>query len=139
MALIGENGRPLENDVVVSTTFQFTVTFDGTAGKGAVGALTIPTFTVPAGTYVTQAYADVQTPLVGADSAAYVTVGIATDDPDAALDAYTGLVTSLNSNGTTQILTPSLLKATATRAIVAAVAGSAITAGVLKVTLILQK
>jgi hypothetical protein len=139
MALIGENGRPLENDIAALNVVQFTVTFDGTAGKGAVGALTIPTFTVPAGTYVTQAYADVQTTLVGIDSAAYVTVGIATDDPDASLDANTGLVTSLNTNGITQILTPSLLKATATRAIVAAVAGSAITAGVLKVTLILQK
>jgi hypothetical protein len=139
MALIGENGRPLENDVVVSTTVQFIVSFNGAAGSGALGSLTIPSLTVPIGTYITQAYADVQNTLVGADGSAYITVGIATDDEDAAFDSSTGLVTSLNANGITQILTPSLLKATATRAIVAAVGGSAITAGTLKVTLILQK
>jgi hypothetical protein len=119
-------------------TLQFEKTFDGTAGNGAVGALDIPTFTIKQGEYITQVYANVETELVSVDNTAYINVGIEVDDEDAALDSVTGSVESLNGNGVTQILTPALTKATEDRTIVASVGGSDITAGVLKVTLILN-
>lgn len=121
-----------------SIALRFEKTFDGTTGNGAVGDLDIADLSIPEGSYITQAYANVKTTLVAEDSTSYITVGITTDDEDAAFDSDTGLVEVLNANDVTQILTPALTKATASRKVAASVGGSDITSGVLEVTLILN-
>jgi hypothetical protein len=104
---------------------RFSKTFDGSTGDGEVGALTIDSFTIPTGYFIEETLVDVGAGLTGGG---YITLGIATDDVDAALDSTSGLVTTLNSNIVSKVSGP-LVKAGANRALVAAVGGSDITAG----------
>lgn len=121
---------------------QFSIVFDGSAGAGAIGALTIDEIDITPGTFIAMVYAYLDTNLVADDDSAYITVGIESDDPASAIDTPIGLVDNLNANATanvaTQILSPSLKRATDNRIIVAAVNGANITEGNMTVILILS-
>lgn len=121
---------------------EFSITLDGTTGKGEVGALTIDNIDIPIGAFIAGAYIDVGSGLTADDDSSYITVGIESDDEVSALDTPLGLVLNLNANAAantvTQILTPSLKRATDNRVLVAAVGGANITAGVLTVIVILS-
>jgi len=77
-----------------SKEFMFSLVFDGTTGKGEVGAINMPFFNVPEGFICTQTIANTKTPLVSA-GAANVTLGYQVDMPDAIIDR---LVTAFNAN-----------------------------------------
>lgn len=116
------------------------VTFTGAAGLGAVGTVTFPEIDVPLGAFISEAYVVVNVGgLTAVDGSAYITIGIETDAPTAVLDPTIGLVTTLNLGpGVTQILNPDLTRATTNRTIAVTVGGSNITAGTLKLIVIIS-
>jgi len=61
-------------------TRNFSLTFDGGAGTGAIGSITMPTIEdIPAGWFLSNGWVEVETTLVGVG--AKITMGIATDAP----------------------------------------------------------
>lgn len=106
------------------------LTFDGTPGKGAIGPYTLPASDpdLPEQTIINELYFDV-TGLLVADPEAFITFGIETDGFDCALNDETGLVSTLNDNLITKILTPDFVKTTAPRNFIMQIGGAAITGG----------
>lgn len=123
--------------VISLTEVKFSKTFDGTTGDGEVGAVTIDDFTIPTGYFIEEALVDVGAGLTSA-GAAYITVGLATDDVDAAIDQTDGLMTTLNSNVVSKIY-GAFTVTTGSRLIVMAVGDTDITAGTINVILRLKK
>lgn len=115
----------------------FSKTFDGTTGNGEVGTLSIEVTDVPINSFITFVWIDVVDTLISDDDTAFLTLGIAGDNETAGMDAGLGLVTGLNTNGVTGNITPEYTKATTNRTIVMAVGGSNITAGILRVIVVL--
>jgi hypothetical protein len=114
----------------------FTVTFDGTAGFGTVGAITLPVYTVPPGYICGKTTYNVTTPLVTATSA-NVVLGYDIDQTDAILDET---VANLNSLGIAVINhTTGFTPATDVQSIVGEVTGDDITAGEITIQVTFQK
>lgn len=109
--------------------------FDGSAGYGDVGALDMFNFPFEDGFYVDE----VITSCDGLTYApgAYITLGIDTDDPDAALTSTSGLCSTLDGSITKPAT--SFTYATAPRNLVAAVGGAAISGGVCWITVTLKR
>lgn len=107
--------------------------FDGTAGKGAIGNVTLPASAlqaIPAGTVIYEVVVAVSTtePLV-ADPASYLTLGIEDEVEDCGLDENTGLVELLNNPPINKVITPNFIKSLATQVFKVAVNGAPITDG----------
>lgn len=107
--------------------YKFITTFTGAATAGQVGAFTLPEWIVPDDFFISQVMVE-SVGLTGG-AGAYFTLGIETDDVDAALTSTTGLITTLMATPI-QILTPVFTKSTGLRKLVAAVGGNTISAGV---------
>ena len=107
-----------------SVEFGFTLNFDGSAGKGEVGAITMPCWVVPEGFICTQTISKTITPLVSAGTS-QVTLGYETDQADAiiSLDSSAFVDVRLDTHAMGFIPT------TQTRRIVGEVTGDAITSG----------
>lgn len=104
--------------------------FDGTPGKGAIGPYTLPASDpdLQAQTIISELFFDVTAPLVS-DPEAFITFGIDTEGFDCALNDETGMVSTLNENMVTKIITPDFVKTTAPRNFIMEVGGAAITSG----------
>lgn len=123
-------------------SIETTITFDGSAGKGGVGGgmnfdIEVD---IPIGSFIALAYINVITPLVSEDDTSYITLGIQTDDETAVLQSTdsNALVTQLNTNIVTGIITPALSKATDNRILVGEIGGSNITAGSIELIIVIS-
>lgn len=105
--------------------YKFTITFNGGVGDGQVGALILPDMLIWGGYFISEVI--VESGLT-AGGGAYITMGIETDDVDAALTSTTGLVTTLNATPI-QLIAPAFTKSTGLRKLVATVGGNTISAG----------
>lgn len=119
-----------------------TITFDGSATKGQVGGgmLFDIEVDIPIGSFIAFAFIDVVTTLVSDDNTSFITLGIQTDDEVAILNSsdQNALVTQLNTNIVTGIINPALTKASDNRILVGEIGGSNITAGSLKLTIVIS-
>jgi len=111
-----------------SNEFNFKILFNGTAGRGVVGAITIPIYMLNLSEMYIEEVIITSKNLVGGVGS-YITLGIVTDDDDSGLTAVTGLVTTINN--TTQKYTnlPFTKSAAADRYLVMAVGANDITGG----------
>jgi hypothetical protein len=120
--------------------YSFTKVFNNTAGSGLVGKVTIPYFLIPIGYFISEVLIDVQATGLTAGAGAYITLGIEVNNPTAGLDATSGLVTTLNTNGITRVFNPVTTRAvTANRALELNVGGAAITGGTIGVFVRINK
>lgn len=111
--------------------------FNGSAGRGLVGALTIPDYWLSEREYISEVIVSHVNPLTyGANS--NITLGIETDDIDSGLTAVTGLVSTLD--GVPAIRYDALANTISTsfRKIVAAVNTANITDGALRIIVIVK-
>lgn len=116
--------------------YKFQTLFTGSATAGQVGAFTLSEWIVPDDFFISQVM--VESAGLTGGGGAYLTLGIETDDVDAALTSTTGLITTLMATPI-QILTPTYTKSTAMRKLVAAVGGNTISAGSCNFILTLTK
>lgn len=132
---IGGGGTGTSGTGIGLAAQTFTITFDGTTGKGAIGALTIPQINFVNDSFISEVYVDIISPLTGTNS--YITLGIDIDAPTAGLDQTTGDIATLNANNVTKIITPDLTKATASRLLVSSIGGGAILSGTVKIIVVI--
>jgi hypothetical protein len=111
-----------------SNEFNFKILFNGTAGRGVVGAITIPVYMLNTSEmYIEEVIITSKNLTAGAGS--YITLGIVTDDVDSGLDSITGLVTTINNTTQKYSNLPFTKSAAADRYLVMAVGANDITAG----------
>lgn len=115
------------------TTVILNINFTGAAGRGAVGALTIPGIPISTNAYIEQVV--VNTDGLTAGGGSNITLGIGTDAIDSGLDAVDGLVTSLNAAPAVIYNALGFEQATTDRPLVMAVGGANVTAGNMRVTI----
>ena len=102
----------------------FTLDFDGSTGKGEVGAITMPVYTIPEDYICSQVLYNVTYPLVSASGV--LSIGYDTDDITACLNNIVALINATPiSNTAQQVSAPT----TALRNLVGDVTTSDITAG----------
>lgn len=106
--------------------YKFSVNFNGGAGAGAVGAFSIPDKIIPNEFFISEVI--VESSGLSGGVGSYITMGIETDDVDAALSSTTGLVATLSATPI-QKITPVYTKSAGVRKIVMAVGANPITAG----------
>jgi hypothetical protein len=117
--------------------FIFDVVFDGGAGTGLIGSITLPNYPIAAGFYIDSLEVDVNAGLTGVGG--IINLGIGTDAPQSGLNDTTGDIATLNSTIITRIQNTTFTKATVLRNIVMEVKGANITAGTLSVRVNLKK
>jgi hypothetical protein len=106
--------------------YKFKTQFSGGANDGQVGAFTLPDMIISNEFFISQVI--VESVGLTAGGGAYLTMGIETDDVDAALNSTTGLVATLTATPI-QMITPTYTKSGGVRKLVAAVGGATISAG----------
>lgn len=116
--------------------YKFSIGFNGGVGSGQVGTFILPDKIIPNEYFIS----DVMVESVGltAGGGAYITMGIETDDIDAALTNVTGLVATLTATPI-QRITPTFTKSGGVRKLVVAVGGATISAGICKFIIKLTK
>lgn len=103
---------PITSPVTMSNTkitnglieYYIPLTFDGNAGSGLEGAVTIPQFTVPLGWYIHQVVTGFNN--LTYDVNAALLLGVEVDDTTAGLDAVTGLFSTIGVAPTTNTNLP---------------------------------
>jgi hypothetical protein len=126
------------NEIVAKQRFFiFNVVFNGGAGSGLIGSITLPNYPIATGFYIDSLEVDVNGGLTGVGG--IINLGIGTDAPQSGLNDTTGVIATLNSAGITRIQNTTFTKATALRNIVMEVKGANITAGTLGVRVNLNK
>jgi hypothetical protein len=115
----------------------FDVVFNGTAGSGLIGSVTLPNFPIATGFYIDSLEVSVNPTLTGVGG--IINLGVGTDAPQSGLNDTNGAIATLNSAGITKIQNTTFTKATALRNIVMQVKGANITAGTLGVRVNLNK
>lgn len=125
-------GCNITNNVIV---YPIELTFDGNAGTGAVGALNMFNYAFEDGFYIDSVVTNADGLAYGVG--AYITLGIGIDDVDAGLNATTGLCATID--GVITIPATALTFATASRKLVAAVGGAAITGGTCNILVTLKR
>jgi hypothetical protein len=112
------------------------ITFNGTAGKGAIGAVSMPYFYIPAGYFIEEVIAEAAS-LVG--TGAIINLGIEGDNTKSALNDITGDISALNAAGLTKISLATFTKATTARKLVMEVKTANITSGSINLIIKLSK
>lgn len=132
---ITESGAYYNSNEIV---LNFKISFNGSAGRGLVGALNVPDVELPVGWYIDTVIVSHNSALTGGVGS-YVTLGLATDDVDSGLTSVTGLVTTIN--GANVIKYSSLVNTVTTdiRKIVGATGANNVTAGNLYFQVIIKK
>lgn len=118
-----------------SIVYHIELEFDGSAGYGDTGALDMFNFSFEDGFFIDEVITNCEDLVY--DPGAYITLGIATDDPDAALTSTTGLCSTLDGGITRP--TTALTYATAPHNLVAAVGGATISEGICMFTVTLKR
>lgn len=117
------------NEIIIFTEFSFT----GLAGRGAVGAYTLPTFALPANVYLYAQQIYITTVLVGVG--ATFSMGIQTDAPTVNFNAAAvAAVNAASQNLITGTPPTANTASTAIRKVVATIGVAAITSGIMQVT-----
>lgn len=112
------------------------ITFNGAAGKGAIGAVSMPYFYIPAGYFIEEVIAEAAS-LVG--TGAIINLGIEGDNTKSALNDITGDISALNAAGLTKISLATFTKATTARKLVMEVKTANITSGSINLIIKLSK
>lgn len=121
----------IDREITIHAEFAFT----GLAGRGAVGAYTLPTYALPQNAYLysQQLYVSPASAITGLIGAVF-SMGIETDAPTCNFNATPFATLNTNSRSTISTLLPvNNNRSTALRKIVANIAGNTITGGTMQV------